>query len=678
MKIKAIYLLIFLSPLISLNILSQNNIIIDSLKSEIKKSTDIQNKIDLDMQLCWILRNQNPEEAMFYGNSAIATIEANKLDKNYSQAFNYLGVVHRNKGEYNYALDLYKQALKWAIKTDNIIQTAYAYNNIGGIYTLTNSYPEAIESIEKAKKIFEKENNTKGIGYTSVNLGNLYRHLKSFEKSMYYFNEAEKIKTQLNDTIGLTVIKQLKADILKEQGKLDEAERFLRELKLEYIHNKDIKGQAIVTNELGLIEMGRGNNSLAIKLYLEAEKINKSIQNRQGLAYNNINLGLAYSNINKFKIALNKIKRGYEIGSALGDKRTILMTQQAFVKVYEKQKNWKEAYKAQKKYLKTYSELYNFEQSEQIKSIRDKYENEKYFIEQKLLEEKNANLEQEFTFTKTKYNYLKISGFFTFIFLLALSVIFFFYQNKVKESKNASNLISQQNEKLKEANTTKEQFLSIIGHDLKNPFNSVLGLSNLIIDQWKSLDDEERFQISNEINSSSQSIYELLDNLLIWSRTQSSNIIKSPEFFDLNEAIKDVFEIFKNQAKFKNINVRLELKGQKNVYADSNMIGTVIRNLLSNALKFTHENGQIVILTQQKDDMVEFSISDNGKGILPDDLKRIFEDKGHKTTKGTANETGSGLGLLLAKDFIQQNNGLIWVESKPGKGSLFTFTLPTS
>ncbi|RLD36365.1 MAG: hypothetical protein DRI74_09210, partial [Bacteroidetes bacterium] len=575
-------------------------------------------------------------------------------------------------------LDLYKQALKWAIKTDNIIQTAYAYNNIGGIYTLTNSYPEAIESIEKAKKLFEELGKTEGIGYAAINLGNLYRHLKSFEESMAYFNEAEKIKTQLNDTIGLTVVKQLKADILKEQGKLDEAERYLRELKLEYIHNKDIKGQAIVTNELGLIEMGRGNNSLAIKLYLEAEKINKSIQNRQGLAYNNINLGLAYSNINKFKIALNKIKRGYKIGSALGDKRTTLMAQQAFVKVYEKQKNWNAAYKAQNDYLEIYRELYNFEQSEQINSIRDKYENEKRFIEQKLLEEKNANLEQEFTFTKTKYNYLKISGFFTFIFLLALSVIFFFYQNKVKESKNTSNLISQQNEKLKEANTTKEQFLSIIGHDLKNPFNSVLGLSNLIIDQWKSLDDEERFQISNEINSSSQSIYELLDNLLIWSRTQSSNIIKSPEFFDLNETIKDVFEIFKNQAKFKNINVRLELKGQKNVYADSNMIGTVIRNLLSNALKFTHENGQIVILTQQKDDMVEFSISDNGKGILPDDLKRIFEDKGHKTTKGTANETGSGLGLLLAKDFIQQNNGLIWVESKPGKGSLFTFTLPTS
>lgn len=495
---------------------------------------------------------------------------------------------------------------------------------------------------------------------------------------MFYFDEAEKIKIALNDTIGLTVVKQLKADILKEQGKSKEAEILLRELKTEYQHNKDIKGQAIVTNELGKIEMERGNNSTALRLFLEAEKINKSIQNKQGLAYNYINLGLTYLNVNKFQTAFKKIQEGYQLGSALGDKRTLLMSYQAFVQLYEKQQNWKAAHKAQKDYLEIYGELYNFNQSEQINSIRDKYENEKRFIEQKFLEESNAKLEQEFAFTKTKYNYLKIGGIITFLFLLILALLFFFYQKKVKESKNNTALLSQQNAELQEANKTKEQFLSIIGHDLKNPFNSVLGLSNLIIDQWKSLDEEERFQITNEINSSSHSIYELLDNLLIWSRTQTSKTKRIPEAFDLNESTRQIYEIFRNQADFKNINVRLEFSGEKNVYADPNMIGTVIRNLLSNALKFTHENGQIIIRIQQKVDMVEFSISDNGKGILPDDLKRIFEDKGHKTTKGTANETGSGLGLLLAKDFIQQNHGLIWVESKPGKGSLFTFTLPIS
>ena len=675
--LKYIFLFLIIAAPFSVKLKGQSyKDIIDSLKTEIERSADAEDQIDLHMQLCWVLRNRDPEKAMFHGNTALALIDRNKLEEKYAQTLNYLGVVHRNKGEYNYALDLYKQALEWALKTNNKIQEAYSYNNIGGIYTLTSSYPEAIESIEKAKKIFEEEGKSDGIGYTAVNLGNLYRHLKSFEKSMFYFNEAERIKTLLNDTIGLTVVKQLKADILKEQGKTKEAELLLRELKLEYQHNKDIKGQAIVINELAKIEMERGQNSSAIRLLIEAETINKSIQNKQGLAYNAINLGLAYLNINKFQAAFNKIQEGYQIGSALGDKRTLLKAYQAFLQLYEKQKNWKAAYKAQNDYLKIYRELYNFEQSEQINSIRDKYENEKRYIEQKLIEERNTKLEREFAFTRTKYKYLKIGGSIAFLFLLTLGLLFFFYQKKVKESKRNTSLLSQQNAELQEANNTKEQFLSIIGHDLKNPFNSVLGLSNLIINQWKTLDDEERFLISNEINGSTQSIYELLDNLLIWSRTQTTSTIRTPEKFDLNESIRTIFEIFRNQSEFKNINVRMELTGEKNVYADPDMIATVIRNLLSNALKFTQKNGQIIIRTQRKDDIIEFSISDNGKGILPDDLKRIFEDKGHKTTKGTANETGSGLGLLLAKDFIQQNNGLIWVESKPGKGSLFTFTLP--
>lgn len=139
-----------------------------------------------------------------------------------------------------------------------------------------------------------------------------------------------------------------------------------------------------------------------------------------------------------------------------------------------------------------------------------------------------------------------------------------------------------------------------------------------------------------------------------------------------------MYDIFRNQANFKRINVRLEISETNEVFADPNMIATVIRNLLSNSLKFTREGGQIVISTKRKNDTVEFSISDNGMGILPDDLKRIFENKDRHTTKGTARETGSGLGLLLSKDFIQRSNGLIWVESKPGEGSLFTFALPIS
>jgi len=289
----------------------------------------------------------------------------------------------------------------------------------------------------------------------------------------------------------------------------------------------------------------------------------------------------------------------------------------------------------------------------------------------------DTNLVQTPIMENVQSNYFIIGGVIAILIVIIFTLLFF-YIKKARESKTNTQLLSKQNAELHDANLTKEKFLSILGHDLKNPFNSVLGFSNLIIDQWESLEEKERFHITNEIYSSVQSIYELLDNLLIWSSTQSESTRPIPENFDINESVLQVYEIFRNQANFKNINVRLEISGKKKVVADPNMIATVIRNLLSNSLKFTHEGGQIVIRTQRKADAVEFSISDNGKGILPEDLKRIFENKDHHTTKGTSNETGSGLGLLLAKEFIQRSKGLIWVESKPGKGSLFTFTLPVS
>ncbi|MBN2237683.1 MAG: tetratricopeptide repeat-containing sensor histidine kinase, partial [Bacteroidales bacterium] len=408
------------------------------------------------------------------------------------------------------------------------------------------------------------------------------------------------------------------------------------------------------------------------------EQLNNTLGNKQGLAYNAINLGISYQKIGLPQEAMKNLQTGLQIGSELGDKTTLLKAYDAYSNVYLEQKNYLKALESKDKYLETYKSLYNWEQSEQVNTIRGKYESEKQYLEQKLLEEKTAKLELDNYYSNLHLFHLTIGAGICVFLLIIISLLLYFNSIKAKKNKEAAQILRLKNSSLQEANLTKEKFLSIIGHDLKNPFNSVLGLSNLIIDQWKQLDDEEKFTISNEINGSSQTIYELLDNLLLWSRTQTSKTETHPELFDLNENIQNIYEIFRNQANFKSITVRLDISGKKMVFADMNMIATVIRNLLSNALKFTHQGGKITISTKSKVDMVEFSISDNGKGILPDDLKKIFESKGIHNSKGTANESGSGLGLLLAKDFIQQNNGIIWVESKPNKGSQFTFTLPTS
>jgi len=267
------------------------------------------------------------------------------------------------------------------------------------------------------------------------------------------------------------------------------------------------------------------------------------------------------------------------------------------------------------------------------------------------------------------------TAFLLLLFLLAIvfSVVLFL---KNKSKRDINRVLESNNKELKEANETRERFLSIIGHDLKNPFNSVLGLTSLVIDEWETIPDNEKFNIINEVHLSSTSVYELMDNLLLWAKRQSGTIKAKPNNFDLNKSVITVYEIFRNQATFKNIKIELKIGKENMVYADEDMINTVLRNLLSNAVKFTRIYGNIIIEIKREASEVKFAITDSGKGIAPDDLKRILDDKDSFSTNGTSAESGTGLGLLVVRDFVKMNRGIFWIETAVGEGSKFHFTLP--
>ncbi len=262
-----------------------------------------------------------------------------------------------------------------------------------------------------------------------------------------------------------------------------------------------------------------------------------------------------------------------------------------------------------------------------------------------------------------------------FILTIIFSIILFL---KNKSKRDINRALEKNNKILQEANETRERFLSIIGHDLKNPFNSVLGLTSLVIEEWESISDNERFNIVNEVHSSSASVYELMDNLLLWAKRQSGTVESKPNNFDLNKSVIVVYEIFRNQATFKNIKIELKIGEENMVFADEDMINTVLRNLLSNAVKFTRIYGNITVEIKREASEVKFSITDSGKGIAPDDLKRILDDKDAFSTKGTSAESGTGLGLLVVRDFVKMNRGVFWIESTVGQGSKFHFTLPVA
>jgi len=246
-----------------------------------------------------------------------------------------------------------------------------------------------------------------------------------------------------------------------------------------------------------------------------------------------------------------------------------------------------------------------------------------------------------------------------------------------EEIQITGNKLELANKKLEEINKTKDKFFSIIAHDLKSPFNSMLGFSNLLNDSFDEFSKSEQKEYIGIIHKNIQNTYKLLENLLVWSRTQKGSITYSPDKENLSLLSSEIIQVTKLSAENKSIELKNEIDSGIYINADKNMVSTILRNLINNAIKFTPKNGEIVIKAQKsKDDFVKVSIQDNGIGISTEIKSQLFDISKNTSTKGTENETGTGLGLLICKEFVEKHGGKIWIDSKIDVGSTFNFTIP--
>jgi PAS domain S-box-containing protein len=229
---------------------------------------------------------------------------------------------------------------------------------------------------------------------------------------------------------------------------------------------------------------------------------------------------------------------------------------------------------------------------------------------------------------------------------------------------------------LKDLNSTKDRLFSIIAHDLRNPLHNILGLSELLLEKAKAERDHESTKYIDLILTSAHNTYILLENLLNWAKSETNQISFNPQKIRFSSLISEILELEDTQAKSKKISLELAPVNSLEVFADVNMLKTVLRNLISNAIKYTNSGGQIRVLVTPAKDHIEITISDNGIGIKQERLDGLFEIAQNSTTKGTANEIGSGLGLVLCKEFVEKHQGRIWVEINKQSGCDFKFTLP--
>lgn len=236
-------------------------------------------------------------------------------------------------------------------------------------------------------------------------------------------------------------------------------------------------------------------------------------------------------------------------------------------------------------------------------------------------------------------------------------------------------IIKERTKELEEAIATKDLMFSIIAHDLKSPFNAILGFTQLLKNKLRNMDFEKSEKLISGMNTQARNTYNLLEDLLTWARDNSNKIGYNPILCNISSICNEVINQLKDTAQMKDIAIISFHSPEANVYADKNMLVVILRNLIVNAIKFTEKSGKIEIYSLPVDEFIEVSVSDSGIGVDEKIKANLFKSDFNESTPGTANEKGSGLGLAICKRFVERHQGKIWVENRTEKGTTFKFTL---
>ena len=645
-------LLQFVLLLCTTLLFAQNQL--DELKKKIKNLPDTV-KIDQLTDFCWENRNKIPQLALTSGKEAAGIAESISDFKRQAEALNKIGVVYRNLSDYDKALNMYTQALMLSEKIKDSIQIAYSLNNLGGIYRLEGNYEEALRYILEALGIFEKKNDKEGMSFCTINIGLIYRRQNSPLMALKYLNYALIIRNEIKDLPGKALALNLIAEVNFEIGKIEEALKYYLQVEKEYSAIDDQKGLAATWGGIAGVYFSKNDLDKTMLYTDRSLKLAREISYFEGEVSNLNRLGKIYAKRRQNNLAIKYFNEAYSIASKTKEVQIKLECLKVQSNFYESIGDYKSALIYNNRYHSLHDSILDYESvaliSQMDKDFKKAREEQKYntLLAEKLLIEKRRN-------------YLIVL---TIMILIVAGVTY----NRYRASK-------KYNKELAELNAMKDRLFSIIAHDLKNPLHAMFGLTDILISNYDTMGDEERINFIGKMNNSGKQILRLLENLLFWSRSQVNALDFSPAMNNLNEMVEETISVLNETAVGKRIEVENKISPEISVYCDSEMIKTVLRNFVSNSIKFTSREGKITISATETKNAWKISVSDNGIGMESNVVNSLFKIDSINTQRGTEDERGTGLGLLLCKDFIEKHKGTITVESKVGAGSTFAFTLP--
>jgi signal transduction histidine kinase len=629
----------------------------DSL-SVVLQSKDGSEKIPVLLTLCWDLRNAEPEKSIKYGTEAINLASQYKDYESLAKAYSFVGVAYRVMGRYSESIDLYYKGLEVAQSHNIPDQAGFAHLNLANLYIYQEHANLAFENIKKAEDIAIKTNNKSMLAYVYLFYGRTYSIEGKLDTALLSYEKSLSLRKEINQAPDQASCYKYIGDIHFQKGDYDAAmENYNMSLeKVDKKGDKNLYTSILTKKSLILAQQMKLN---------EAKK----------LAYESLTIA-------------KDIKANMAVKDALA----------ALVTISLKSLDYKSATEYQQKVIQYSDSLFSQKLTEKIFLLEYQMEKQQRNARIDLLNKDNAI--KTLKIKRIKIISIALTSILTLLATFIVILLVLFRQRrkhaKLLELQNQEiiehrNNIELQNLKLTETNEqlerseeelrrivqTKDKLFSIIAHDLRSPFMSLAGLTEVMYCKALTMEKAEIAEFSKMINNSSHKLLNLIENLLQWSKSQTGTLKLFPGSLHVKEITDEAMKIYQTQAETKGITLANEVPDDICVYADRETFSTVLRNFIHNGIKYTEKGGVVTVSARPENEKVTISVSDNGIGMSQEALKKLFKIEESYTTIGTGNEAGTGLGLIICKEFAEINKGTITVESTLGKGTAFYFILPS-
>ncbi len=584
----------------------------------------------------------NYKLALNYLNNALDIYKQLKNDQNTALCYKNIGIVYFSEGQLSTALDYYYKALFIDVKSHNKPAMAAIYNDIGVVLQGIEVYPKALGYYEKALKTYEASNNFQGIGIVNENIGEVLLAQKNYDGAITYLSKAISIAQKQDDKEGMSA----------------------------------------VYTDLGLCYANRNQFTVAIK-YLD---LSLQISNKYKIVYNEAYTLIGYATVynlkGDFENAYKYAIKGQELAAKLGNLSVRANAALQLNKTLAGLGKYEQAYQSLKQYIDLKDSLNDNESIQKLTSY-----NLEFNFANKEHKQAKQQLQKDESYQQRIKQQRLINAIFLFIILGMITTSTVYYRQKreqqkvnaMLEDKNREVLqqktdLDDQAQKLNDLNTLKDRLISVLAHDLRAPLSTLRGLFSLLQDE--SISHDQMLEMIPNVLKKLEYTSDFLDTLLFWINSQMDNFDSAAKSFYVKDIVTYETENYGEQAGLKGIRLIDNVPGDILASADPNSVRIVVRNLITNAIKFSKANDTIEVKAAPYDEHnLIITVTDTGTGRTGEQLSKIFKSKVNSKA-GTQNESGTGMGLLFCKDLVEKCNGRIWVTSTLGKGTQFSFTVP--